>query len=365
MTGPSTHHTATITCELVDRNAPTGRLLKVLGGTVTVDRDAAIRRTLDLTIADIDLIPTSVDSTLFPSGIEIRVDRGWVNFGADTGTITQGVFRVESVLPTAGGIRIAGYDRSAKIIDARLENPWPIIAGQRISDAIEALILDADPSATTRFVPTVDTTPLVVLDTGADRWEWCLRMARAAGMELYVDRTGTFRLEPEATLAENEAWQLTDSRQLLAAEKEWTREGLYNAVVVIGTATQSADPPRGFATIDTGVLAYVGAYGKKPKVVRSEFVTTALQAEQLAQSILGAQFRYDQAAVWTSVVDPRVDVGDTIRLDRSRLGIAELHIVDTLTIPLTPATPMTGTSTTSRFPDIAPTLGRAYIPRGA
>ena len=108
----------------------------VVDGSVTLDANAATRGRCDLSIADdgtLGWIPTDSDSDLAPYSNEIRIERGVRYADGTTELVPLGVFRIENTgIDDSGAelaIALSGQDRSARIIDAKFEEPYQIAAG--------------------------------------------------------------------------------------------------------------------------------------------------------------------------------------------------------------------------------------------
>jgi hypothetical protein len=67
------------------------------GGSVSVDRGNATRRTCSVTLADLDLIPRTAADNLSVYGAQLRISRG-VDYGnGERELVPLGVFRVDDI----------------------------------------------------------------------------------------------------------------------------------------------------------------------------------------------------------------------------------------------------------------------------
>lgn len=339
-------HTIATRIELLSGGSIVDTIDETIDGTVTLDGRAALRGRCDLTIVDdgtLGLIPTAPTDTLAPYGNEVRVYRG-IKFPDDTTElISLGIFRIESVnVEETGGsgitLRVSGIDRSARAADARFEYPTSVTAGTNYADAISDLLqvpfandLDMDFTATTR------TTPQLIAEEGDDRWAFVQSMASAIGMVLYFDGDGVCVLRPAstgttavATLSEG------DDGVLLSASRDWNREGAYNRVIATGENTGETAPVRGVATDEnpSSPTYYFGPFGPVPRFYASPFLTTDDQAADAAEAILSKELGTTQEIGFGTVVDPRLEPDDVVRISRAVTGLDEDHTIDSLTIPL-------------------------------
>jgi hypothetical protein len=328
-------------------------VVPIVEGSVTLDQRAAVRGRCDLTLVDdgtLGLVPEAPTDLLAPYGNEIRVERGVTYPDGTSELVSLGVFRIDDaeVEETPGSlqIRVAGRDRAARFEDARFETPYQIAAGTNYTGAILELLADAWPAIPTSFASTSLTTPALIAQEGDDRWAFAQDMARSMGMALYFDGDGTCVLSPDllsgpvATLAEG------DGGVLLQAGRQWTRQGTFNRVIATGENTGETAPSRGVATDDSPLSPtyYFGPFGKVPRFYVSPFITTDAQAESAAQSILDRELGTLEQVSFGAFVLPHLEPGDTARITRAATGIDEDHVIDQVTIPLSAAASMTGST---------------------
>jgi Domain of unknown function (DUF5047) len=325
----------------------------VTGGSVTLDAKAAIRGRLDLTLVDdgtLDLIPTLAGDSLAPYGNELRVSRG-VNYPDGTSElVTLGVFRINDTDVSDGPdtltIQIAAMDRSARIADARFEDPTTITQGVNVATQILNTIQAVYSDVVYDFAATTHTTGHMTVEEGSDRWELCQHFASNAAMELYFNGDGTLILRAEgqgaaaATLAEG-----VDG-VLLSSSRRWTRQGTFNRVIATGENTGETAPVRGVATDDNPLSPtyYLGTFGQVPRFFVSQFFTTSQQALDTANAMLLKELGTTQSVNFGSLVMPQLEPNDVVRITRERAGIDEDHVIDAVTIPLTADQSMTGTT---------------------
>lgn len=323
----------------------------IVDGTVTLDQRAAVRGRCDLAIVDdgtLNLVPDSASSLLAPYGNEIRVSRGITYPDGTTELVALGVFRFQVTevddAPDGMQIRITGLDRAQRFIDARFEEPYQVTAGTNYATAILDVLQAAWSAVPTDFTTTALTAPSLIAQEGDDRWEFAHNMATAISMDLYFAGDGTLVLAPDAlsspvaTLAEG-----VDG-VLLAAGRQWTREGTFNRVIATGENTSETAPARGVATDDNSLSPtyYYGPFGKVPRFYVSPFLTTDAQAEAAAASILAKELGTTEQVQFGTLVLPQLEPGDTVCIARARAGIDEDHVIDSLTIPLAAVGSMTG-----------------------
>ncbi len=327
----------------------------LVSGSVTLDAKAASRGRYDLTVVDDgarELVPTSASDLLAPYGHECRVSRGlYLPDGTiEAPSILIGRIDAANVDDTAAAltIQISGMDRSARVIDAKFEEPYEVAAGTNIEGAIREVVQAAIPSVVTIFPGSTYVTPALRAEGEGDRWAFAQNIATASGLELYFNGDGHLVLAPlydreaVATIAEGEGGVL------LSAARGWVREGTFNRVIAVGTNTSiDGTPPRGVATDENinSPTFYHGSFGRVPRFYGSSFIATDAQALDAATTLLRRQLGTTQTVTFSTVVDASLEPGDTVAILRARAGVmGDSHVVEGLTVPLTSDAPMTGST---------------------
>ncbi len=346
-------HTPATLVQVLTTDGETVDVDAVVDGEVTLDRNSATRSTLDLNVADDgsgNWIPKQVGDLLTPYGNEIQAFRG-IAYPDRNELVSLGIFRIDeaSIDDSTLEVQVTGLDRSAPIIDATFEHPLTIAYGADYRTQIINLVLNAVP-ATNFDIPGFSlSSPALIAEEGDDRWAFVQGMAQALGYELYYDRDGTCAMrfvqlaadDPTATYSEGEGGVL------IGIGRNWARQDSPNRIVVTGENTGvSGTVPRAVA-IDDNPLSptyYYGPYGKKSYTWSSEYVTTDAQAADAAASILNLMRGATQSINFQSIVDPALDPGDVVQVQRERLGISEAHVIDSVSIPLAASGTMSATS---------------------
>jgi hypothetical protein len=328
-------------------------LEEVLSGQVTLDARAATRGRCDLTVSGAsDLVPTSRTDALAPYGNEIRIERGITYPGGSTELVSLGVFRIEDATIADSGdnleVRISGLDRSARLIDARFEEPYQVASGTNIADAILEVVTEGWPEVATDFMVVDATVPKLIAEEGGDRWAFAQSMATSIGAELYFDGDGVLILRPVPTPTQDFAYELVEGEDgvLVSAERTWSRQGAFNRVIATGENTKGDTSVRGVATDEDpdSPTYYYGQFGQVPRFYSSPFITTDEQAEDAAAGILAKELGATQSVSFGAIVDPALEPGDVVKITRQRAGIDETNVIDALTIPLSAEGTLTGTT---------------------
>lgn len=319
-------------------------IASAIDGGVTLDATAATRGRLDLTIVDdgtLGLVPLLASDPLAPYGNELHVKRGIILAGTPE-LVGLGVFRIDDLTvddtPAGLQLRVAGQDRSARIIDARFEDPYQVAAATNYTTAISDVLLAAWPSMPYSFTATTSTTPALVAAEGDDRWKFAQDMAASIGMTLYFDGDGTCILRPVTSVSNTPVATFAEGVDgvLLTVSRKWTRQGAFNRVIATGENTGQGTPSRGVATDDNPLSPtyYFGPFGKVPRFYVSPFITTDAQASSAAAAILSRELGTTQQLSLGAIVNPALEPDDVITVTREISGVGENNTLDSITIPL-------------------------------
>ena len=309
----------------------------ITDGQVTVNSGQGVRRTLDVTVAD-----TALWGTLDVAGVELRAYRGVRYPSGQVETVPLGVFGLDSqsigVAP-GGGIQVrSAPDRWARVQRARFEVAETSVAGSAVTSEVVRLVTEAVPGID--YVNATTSTALVgVLVWDRDRDKAVNDLLTSISAEGFFDNEGALRLVDAPLLSQAPVWTVdaSPSGVLLDGARIRDRSRTYNVAVVFDSRTDGSVPfdPQIAEDNDPTSRTYVGGpFGRVPYFWSSPAVTTTAAAMEAATTILhrvkatNAQLNVD------AVVHPGLDRGDVISVVTAD-GSTELHLVDSLTIPLT------------------------------
>src|SRR5690554_204986 len=333
---------------------PAGVTIGIIGGDVTFDATAGVCATLNLVTEGIDDLgksrfPRHAADLLAPYGNEIWVRRG-VDIGDRVLWVPLGYFRIDNVEQQDspyGEISISGQDRMAGIIDARLVVPRTFPPHTTVAGVFATMVGEVYPDAVIVFDDDTGFAPIGnTLTFEEDRYEPLAELANAFGKVMYWDGEGILRVEspPDESQPVMEVNAGSDG-VLITSARRVSREGVYNAVVARGEGGEQTDPVFGVA-VDIGPNSptrWGGRFGKVPRFYSSPFIQTTSQAEDAAAQILRRQLGAPFSVNFNAVPNPALRPWHPIRIEQ-RDGNRELHVVQTLTIPLTADGAMTGTT---------------------
>lgn len=310
--------------------------LAVVGGSVDVDRTAQALSRCSVTFAEPLLIPSATGGLLTPYGYELLIKRG-----IPGELVAVGVFPIQS--SRLDGVSlitdVSAIDRTQLVRDARFEDDYTVAAGTNYATAIEDLIADGVTGLEYLFASTTHTTPLLVFEAQSDRWDAAQKMAGSIGCELFFDGLGrlVLRSEPDLstatpalTIAEG------DGGVLVSAAIELDRAPAYNKWIHSSGNAANTDTFTGSAVDDdpASPTYYFGPFGKKPKFFTSEFYASDAQCAAGAQADKARSVGVARGLQFAMVPNPAVTAGEVVLVRRVALGVDEVHVVDSFTVPL-------------------------------
>lgn len=316
--------------------------LPVQGGSVSVDYNSQIRRTLSLTVGDPAWDPgTNATAALAPFGSELEVKRG-IRFPDGTVEwVPLGWFRVQesSGAQGASSVSVTAADRSSAVQDARFTAVRASNTALTIPAQIAALITEVLPTVTvTNLSGSTSATPAVFWEE--DRWQAIDELAKSIGCVCYFKPDGNAVIEKMPAVTNPVQWQVDAGQQgvMVTAETSVTREGTYNAVVASGENSGDTAPVAATVTDNdaTSPTYWGGPFGQKPRFYVSPLITTAQQATDAATSMLGQVRGLARQLTLSSVPNPALEAGDVIRVVFPD-GTGETHLIDQFEVPLEPA----------------------------
>jgi hypothetical protein len=324
--------------------------LQLLNGDVEFDARAEVRATIDCTVmADWPSTPFGPLNTY--GGMELFAERGIVYGDGVTEWVSLGYYRVDDLLQEdapSGPIAIQGPDRMQQVIDERLPEPRQYDSTATIRAVVEDLVQEVYPSAVVTlegFNPDVAIGTAQVVEV--DRYEFLLEIAKAHGCTMYFDYRGEFVMRPVPALGGTPVAYINDGAHgvLVRVGRRLSRRGAYNGFVASGEQAGDVPPVRRLVVDDNpdSPTFWGGPYGRVPKFFSSSFITTEDQAYNAAAAMRTRETGVPYAVNFGLVPNPALEPLDPVGIRYSGRG-GELHILDTLSIPLTVDGVMTGTT---------------------
>ena len=324
------------------RTDGTSETLDVTGGSVSVDRNASVRRTCTVTLADPTLIPRTAADKVSIYGARLRISRGVQYSDGSRELVPLGVFRIDSVSGDVdeGPVSITGKGLEVVIADDRFTTPYR--ATGTVVSAVTSLIQRSIPTASV-VLGTVSDVAIGARtwDVGADPWAAVAELASVIGAEVYADGSGAFVItELPDVLTATPVWTVAaaEGGTYVQASRGMSSDGVYNGVLGQGENSEAGVAPFQVLVVDSdpGSPTYWdGPYGHRldPQPVTSPAILTSLQATAAATLRLRQAQAANASADLTTLPNPALEAGDVLRVVYAD-GTAELHQVSAFPVPL-------------------------------
>ncbi|MFJ7963124.1 DUF5047 domain-containing protein [Streptomyces sp. NPDC096324] len=309
------------------------------GGSVTVDRAQAIRRTCTVTCPDPSLIPRTATDQLATYGAKLRISRGVYYGDGSSELVPLGLFRLDEVSGDVndGPVTLNGKDLSAVIADDKFTAPYT--ATGTVVTALTALIVRSIPDA--QIISTISDMAVGTRswDIEGDAWAACQEIAAAAGAEVYPTADGTFAVStlPDLLTA-TPVWEIASGEGgvYIRASRGMTSDRVYNGVLARGENTTDNVAPISALVVDSDPNSptyWSGPFGRRPTFYTSPTLTT-VGACQAAATLQLANTRTPNASGdIASLPNPALEPGDVLRIAHPD-GTRELQQVASFSVPL-------------------------------
>lgn len=341
-----------IVCETFQSGtAPTGTEIPIFDGDVRMDGTAQIRATLDLSTDGTRLWPTRADSLFAPYGNEVYVSRGVRYSDEQIEMVGLGYFRIqapEQETAPNGPIRLAGRDRMAGIVVGRLVEPQQFLAGASLGFIMSTLVGQVYPDAVIEWDDNTDDAVITrSMICEEDRYGFLADLVKSRGKIWHWDHRGilVIRSAPDPDVPVFEVHSGAGG-VLIRLSRQLSRDGVYNAVVASGTGADTLEPASAVA-IDNNPLSptyFFGRFGPVPRFYTSPFLFGNDQASDAAEAILRQSLGLPYSIDLTAVPNPALEPYDPVSIRPGTGQGRETHVLQTLSIPLVPREPMTGTT---------------------
>ncbi len=324
---------------------PDGDEIPVLDGDVKLAAGGDIAATLDLTtVGD---WPHHADSPMAPYGkYEVFVERGVKVIGGSTEWVSLGYYRLDTIeqekMP-AGTFRISASDRMAGIVDAQLVSDIQVMGYSTYGYVVENFVTAVYPAAVVDWDDSAARDQLIgrALVTDKDRYKFLNELVTGLGKIWEWDYRGHLVVrdapdpaEPVATIRAGTGGVLVEAGRSL------TRDGVHNIVVATGEAPGNDPAARAVArdADPSSPTYYRGPFGPVPTFYSSSSITTDEQAATAARAMLTAGIGLPYNVDLSAVPNPALELRDPVELAYPSEGTTrkETHVIDKMTIPLTP-----------------------------
>jgi hypothetical protein len=238
-------------------------------------------------------------------------------------------------------------DRSIKVAQARYSRPVSVTSATAVETVIANIVSAAYPTVVYsggQLTATGQTINAVAygVEGDASPWQDARDLADQFGYRLFFDAIGELKMTPiQKSQTETSVASYGDNGELMivSMSKEWDITDTFNGVIASGQGSGLLIPARAVAWDEdpSSPTYYLGNFGLRPRFYSSPFLLTNAQALKAAQSQLEKTLGVSEKLTWSQIVDPSLDVGDTITVVRSSMTIGAQYTLDRLTIPLSAA----------------------------
>ena len=271
------------------------------------------------------VVPDTIADWLTPYATSLVISMVVTTRSGFSETILRGVLRITGVgdpqerWVTVNGTPVAlGSSvrlRLADEFDRVASEPFPVPTAPASTDSTWAEIQRLTGLAVRREVDDVAIPRDLAYDLS--RIETVFGLGRLLGGRPYVTAPGSVAILTDEWPAESPPIVVGETGRVVPADPaEWTANGIYNEIVVL-SHDDSQQGVLGRARIAEGPLRYGGPFGRRPKIVRDDQVTTEAGAVALAERLLpNFSTRPSRRFTIQTLPDPRREVGDVVPFTR-------------------------------------------------
>lgn len=314
-------------------------------GSITCDGTSDVRRSIQLTIADPALVPTSATDVLTPHGTELRVTRGFRYPDGTTELIPVGVFRIDRPSTSLlGAVRVSGVDYCRLCAEDAFLNPVQSVITNTVPAEIIRLIQLVQPGATVLDHSGVTTlTRLTNWEQDSSRWDAIKELATSVGVDVAPDAAGSWVIRKLPEVTDTPVWSVNigPSGVLVGGDEDWQREATFNGWTARGEPGDGSVPVQAFVrdTDPASPTYWDGPFGHRPKVFSSPLLATTAQCTEVATTLLRRSIAGARALRVQCVPNPALDYGDVLNvvlpgLTESDPPRSEVHMIRSFTMPL-------------------------------
>ncbi|USH45027.1 minor tail protein [Gordonia phage Camerico] len=248
-------------------------------------------------------------------------------------------------------IKVTGRDYAKRCQQSKLAKATQFTKNQKIVDIIRAVAANA--GITKMKLPETLTTTLgkdTAWERDQERWQIMKDIATANAYDIWFDAEGYLRLTPQQDpLLTPATLNLTVGQRgnLISRGRKTSDASLFNHVTVVGESSDSSVPLVFGEAIndDPNSVTSVSRIGDRTKNISSPLVTSGLQAQSLAETMLSVASLEEFELSFSSILFPWIEAGEIVEMLDDGSGDAgwgpARYLITSLTLPFD-LSPMSG-----------------------
>jgi hypothetical protein len=215
-----------------------------------------------------------------------------------------------------------------------------------VTDVVATLIGTAVPHATMSLPSGTYTVPASVFEVKTAPWDAVQELVAAIGKQPRFDGQGIFRFVDVVPPTAPPVWTIDEGETgvLVSASLSATDDAIFNRIIAASPPTDDGTVYKATATDTTTTARYGGPFGRKPDWIESDLFTSDAMCLDAANARLQTGLGASRAVSFTAVPNCALVPGDVVVLRNTHLGLDTKHVIEKLTIGLTAAAEMAGTT---------------------
>ena len=224
-------------------------------------------------------------------------------------------------------------DVTKALADVRLPTGYQVAAETNLVAEAASLIRTYDPGADVTVSAPAATSALRSYRRTSSVLEILADLSVAGGFAVSATPEGGWLLAPAPVLSDDPDMALyAGDNVLVSAARGIDRQGTVNGVIVVGDQEGSSTPIEATVWVEDAVSPLrfdgtAGPVGPMPVEFRDQSLDTVDACRVRALELLDRLTGVPESATIVMVVDPRLDVGDTVQLDVAALGLSGRFVV--------------------------------------
>lgn len=328
---------------------------RLVSGSVSIDYDRDERRTFDCELDNSDgkLNYGSINNSFWYDKV-IKVFRGVRLNKNETWEIQLGEFMIDSIsdenFPST--LSLNCRDRTKLCLNEKFEVSVEFSHTFYSAETLIKTLAVRAGISPSKIAITSGTTAFVdsyIFDAEASMWESMKKVAHDANLEIFFDNFGVLQIRKfndPSTTSPAFTFRTGDGGSLSTYKRSTSDQSIFNIVVVRGESSNSATPSVFAVAKNINPLSptSIARIGKRTTTYKSANVTTTLQAQAIADSMLAIMGLEEFSLDWESICFDWLSVGEIVEVftDRDMPGSPTRYLLSSLNIPLELA-PMSGT----------------------